>query len=98
MRFKKIKLYGKSVSKSYLPLDTVNKAKSNIKYYIKHSDFFNYGIIPNGRKESIKKLFLKIHHKKIDFSSTYLRKESIENFITLAEQFGYKREDLIKKD
>ena len=98
LHFKKIKLYGKSVSKSYLPLDAVNEAKSNIKYYIKHPDFFNYGIIPNGHKESMRKLFLKLYHKKIDFSSHYLRKESLENYITLTEQYGYKREDLIKRN
>lgn len=95
---KKIKIYGSSVYKLYLPLEEVNDARNNIKYYIKHSDFFNFKAITDWHMRVIKKQYLYTHHKKIDFSNRYLRKESIENFITLAEQYGYKREDLIKKD
>lgn len=95
---KKIKIYGSSVYKLYLPLEEVNDARNNIKYYIKHSDFFNFKTITDWHMRVIKKQYLYTHHKKIDFSNRYLRKESIENFITLAEQYGYKREDLIKKD
>ena len=93
---KKIKLYGSDRYNVYLPLKEVNKAKNNIKYYIKHSDFFNFNVITICHRRSIKKQYLYTYHKKIDLSSKYLRKESIENFITLAEQYGYKREDLIK--
>ena len=95
---KKIKLYGSNRYNVYLPLEEVNKAKNNIKYYIKHSDFFNFNVITKYHRKSIKKQYLYTYHKKIDLSNTYLRKESIENFITLAEQYGYKREDLIKRD
>lgn len=95
---KKIKLYGSSVYRLYLPLEEVNVAKNNIKYYIKQIDFFNYETISDTHRKRIRKQYLITYHKKIDFSNKYLRKESLENFITLAEQYGYKREDLIKKD
>ncbi len=95
---KKIKIYGGNRFNVYLPLEEVNDAKNNIKYYIKHSDFFNFNVITAGHMRVIRRQYLYTYHKKIDFSSTYLRKDSIENFIALAEQYGYKREDLIKRD
>ena len=98
MAFKKIKIYGGKKLKIYLPLEEVNKVKNNIKYYIKHSDFFNFNVMTAWHMRILKKQYLYTYYKKIDFSSTYLRKDSIENFIALAEQYGYKREDLIKRD
>ncbi len=95
---KKIKIYGSNKFNVYLPLEEVNDARNNIKYYIKHYGFFNFNAITGWHMRLIKKQYLNTYHKKIDFSSKYLRKDSIENFIALAEQYGYKREDLIKRD
>ena len=98
MTTKKIKIYGGNKFNVYLPLEEVNDARNNIKYYIKHCDFFNFNVITAWHLKLIKKQYLYTYHKKIDFSSKYLRKDSIENFIALAEQYGYKREDLIKRN
>jgi hypothetical protein len=95
---KKIKRYGGNRHNVYIPLEEVKKAKNNIKYYIKPSDFFNFNVMTAWHMRLIRKQYLYTYHKKIDFSSHYLRKESLENFITLAEQYGYKKEDLIKRD
>ena len=92
----KIKKHIGSDYKHYALLADIEKAKENKKYYVKHGDIINYAALTPEVHKILKDKYRERFSKEISFSSQYIKKETLHNFIELVKECGYYKKELIK--
>lgn len=86
-----------STNRTYALLSDVLEAKKNKKYYVKHSDVFDYDALAFRVHQDLKELYKKRFSKEISFMCHYIKKENLYNFIELSKEFGYYKDEMIIK-
>ena len=91
----KIKKHLSSTYRYYVLLADLKKAKENKKYYVKHGDSINYTALTPKKHKILRDKYRERFSKEISFSSQYIKKETLHNFIELSKEFGYYKDEMI---